>query len=94
MPLSKRQDYLVESEIADVKNVAAPGFMGAGMGSAIGGAKFLERFAGGTRWAHVDIAGTAWTTRPLPGISRGATGYGVRLLDTFAIGCSKAAAAK
>jgi leucyl aminopeptidase len=84
MPLSKRQDYLVESEIADVKNVAAPGFMGAGMGSAIGGAKFLERFAAGTRWAHIDIAGTAWTTRPLPGITRGPTGYGVRLLDAFA----------
>jgi leucyl aminopeptidase len=94
LPLSKRQDYLVDSDIADVKNVAAPGFMGVGMGSAIGGAKFLERFAGGTRWAHVDIAGTAWTTRPLPGISRGATGYGVRLLDTFATLLLEGGAAK
>lgn len=84
LPLSKRQDYLVDSDIADVRNVAAPGFMGVGMGSAIGGAKFLERFAGGTRWAHVDMAGTAWATRPLPGIPRGATGYGVRLIDSFA----------
>ena len=82
MPLSKRQDYVVESEIADLKNVGAPGLIGAS-GSAIAGAKFLERFASGTRWAHLDIAGTAWSTRPKPGIARGATGYGVRLIDAF-----------
>ena len=83
LPLSKRQDYLVDSEIADVKNVALGGMFGVGMGSSIGGAKFLERFVGNTRWAHLDIAGTAWATRALPGIARGATGYGVRLLDAF-----------
>ncbi|HET8883594.1 MAG TPA: hypothetical protein VFM56_15605 [Solimonas sp.] len=84
MPLSKRQDYLVDSEIADVRNMGAPGFFGNGAGSAIAGAKFLERFAAGARWAHLDIAGTAWSTRPRPGIPHGATGYGVRLLDAFA----------
>ncbi|MDP9142765.1 MAG: leucyl aminopeptidase [Pseudomonadota bacterium] len=84
LPLSPRQDYLVDSDIADVKNVAAPGFLGVGMGSSIGGAKFLQRFAGTTRWAHLDIAGTAWATRPRSGIPRGATGFGVRLLDRFA----------
>jgi leucyl aminopeptidase len=84
MPLSKRQDYLVDSEIADVKNVAAPGLFGVGMGSAIGGAKFLERFAAGSRWAHLDIAGVAWATRPQTGIAKGPTGFGVRLLDAFA----------
>jgi leucyl aminopeptidase len=84
LPLSPRQDYLVDSEIADVKNVAAPGFLGVGMGSSIGGAKFLQRFAGSTRWAHLDIAGTAWATRPRIGVARGATGFGVRLLDRFA----------
>ncbi|HEY1077559.1 MAG TPA: M17 family peptidase N-terminal domain-containing protein [Fontimonas sp.] len=84
MPLTKRHDYLVESEIADVRNIGAPGTFGASGGSAIAGAKFLERFAEGTRWAHVDIAGTAWSTRPRPGIPRGATGYGVRLIDALA----------
>jgi len=84
MPLSKRQDYLVDSEIADVKNVAASGFLGVGMGSSIGGAKFLERFARDTRWAHLDIAGTAWSTRPHPGIPKGPTGFGVRLLYDLA----------
>lgn len=83
MPLERRQDYLVDSEIADVKNVGVPGFFGVTSGSSIAGAKFLERFATGTRWAHVDIAPTAWTTRPKPGIPRGATGFGVRLLDAF-----------
>jgi leucyl aminopeptidase len=84
MPLSKRQDYLVDSEIADVKNMGAPGFLGVGAGSSISGAKFLERFAGDTRWAHLDIAGMAWSTRPQPGIPKGPTGFGVRLLDEFA----------
>lgn len=84
MPLSRRQDYLVDSEIADVKNLGAPGFFGTGGGSSIAGAKFLERFVSGTRWAHLDIAGVSWATRPLPGIPKGATGYGVRLLDELA----------
>lgn len=83
MPLSKCQDYLVDSEIADVRNMGAPGLFGNAAGSAIAGAKFLERFAAGTRWAHLDIAGTAWSTRPRLGIASGATGYGVRLLDAL-----------
>jgi leucyl aminopeptidase len=84
MPLSKRQDYLVDSEIADVRNMASAGFLGVAAGSSIGGAKFLERFAGDTRWAHLDIAGMAWSTRQLVGIPKGPTGFGVRLLDEFA----------
>lgn len=84
MPLTRRHDYLVESEIADVKNLGAPGFMGSGSGSSISGAKFLEKFAEGTRWAHLDIAGVAWSTRPQPGIPKGATGFGVKLLNEVA----------
>lgn len=84
MPLVKQQDYLVDSEIADVKNVGAAGFWGAGMGSATAGAKFLERFTQGTRWAHLDIAGVAWSSRPRNGMPPGPTGYGVRLLEALA----------
>lgn len=84
MPLSKRYDYTVESEIADVRNMGAPGMFGTSGGSAIAGAKFLEKFAPGTRWAHVDIAGTVWATRPVVGIPKGPTGFGVRLLDALA----------
>jgi leucyl aminopeptidase len=84
MPLTKKHDYIVDSEIADVRNTGVPGLRGAGTGSAIAGAKFLERFAAGTRWAHLDMAGVAMVSRPIIGIPRGATGYGVRLLDAFA----------
>lgn len=84
LPLSPRQDYIVESEIADLKNMGAPGLFGTCGGSSIAGAKFLEKFAAGTRWAHLDIAGVTWSTRPLPGIPKGPTGFGVRLLDALA----------
>lgn len=86
MPLIKRQDYVVESEIADVRNLGAPGFMGNASGSSIAGAKFLEKFATGTRWAHLDIAGVAWATRPPTGIAKGPTGFGARLLDAVVAG--------
>jgi leucyl aminopeptidase len=42
---------------------------------------FLERFVGDVPWAHLDIAGVAWTKRDLPLAAKGATGFGVRLLD-------------
>jgi leucyl aminopeptidase len=61
----------------------------------ISAAQFLQRFVGGGNgkdkdkgaanghvpWAHLDIAGTAWTTKDLPSVPKGATGFGVRLLD-------------
>ncbi|HKY89931.1 MAG TPA: M17 family metallopeptidase, partial [Nevskiaceae bacterium] len=84
MPLNKRYDYVVESEIADVRNMGAAGMFGGSAGSAIAGAKFLEKFTKGTRWAHVDIAGTSVVSRPIPGIAKGATGFGVRLIDALA----------
>ncbi|HSW12833.1 MAG TPA: M17 family peptidase N-terminal domain-containing protein [Solimonas sp.] len=84
MPLTKRHDYIVESDIADVRNTGHPGLRGAGTGSAIAGAKFLERFAVGTPWAHLDMAGVAMVSRPIIGIPKGSTGYGVRLIDALA----------
>ena len=45
------------------------------------GAVFLQQFVGDMPWAHLDIAATAWTSRDLPLAGKGATGYGVRLLD-------------
>ena len=83
LPLVAAQDYLVDSEVADVANVGAPGFVGAGAGSPTAGAKFLERFARGARWAHLDIAGTAWSSRRTTFAAKGATGFGVRLLDRW-----------
>ena len=52
-------------------------------GGSITAACFLERFVNKVPWAHIDIAGTAWAENDLPLSGQGATGFGVRLLDTF-----------
>ena len=69
-------EYLVElrSDTADFVN------SGAREGGAIIAAKFLEHFARDLRWAHLDIAPTAWAHGERPHETRGATGFGVRLL--------------
>ncbi len=48
--------------------------------TAIAAAEFLHHFVGGTPWAHVDIAGTAWDVPRAYLVGKGATGFGVRLL--------------
>lgn len=79
-PLSPAYDKLLDSNIADIKNVQRSG-PGAGAGS-ITAAQFLQRFIEGeTKWAHLDIAGTAWKTTDDPREPSWGTGYGVRLLD-------------
>ncbi len=76
MPLDKAYDKLIDSPIADMKNIG-----GKGAGS-ITAAQFLQRFiADGTPWAHIDIAGMAWSEKPGRTWGKGATGYGVRLID-------------
>ena len=76
MPLGKAYDKLIDSPIADMKNIG-----GKGAGS-ITAAQFLQRFiADGTPWAHIDIAGMAWSDKPGRTWGKGATGYGVRLID-------------
>jgi leucyl aminopeptidase len=77
-PLSKAYDKLIDSPIADMKN------MGARYGGSITAAQFLQRFIEDNRpWAHLDIAGMVWADKPGATWDKGATGYGVRLLDTF-----------
>ena len=77
-PLSATYDKLIDSPIADVKNV---GPRGAG---SITAAQFLQRFVDeGVKWAHLDIAGMVWSDKPGTHHDKGATGYGVRLLDRF-----------
>jgi len=76
MPLGPKYDKLIDSDIADMKNVG-----GGRDGGSITAAQFLQRFVkDGVAWAHLDIAGMAWgkgnETTP-----KGATAYGVRLLD-------------
>ena len=78
-PLHKNYDKLMDSKIADIQNINYSG----GAGS-ITAAQFLQRFLKkNTPWAHLDIAGMAWTKKDLDIIPTGATGYGVKLLNKF-----------
>jgi leucyl aminopeptidase len=78
-PLHKNYDKLMNSKIADIQNINYSG----GAGS-ITAAQFLQRFLkNNTPWAHLDIAGMAWTKKDLDIIPTGATGYGVKLLNKF-----------
>ena len=77
-PLGDAYNKLIDSPIADMKNV---GPRGAG---SITAAQFIQRFVDpGVRWAHLDIAGMVWADKPGPNYDKGATGYGVRLLDRY-----------
>ena len=78
MPLGEPYDKLIESPIADMKNV------GPREGGSITAAVFLQRFIeNGVKWAHLDIAGMAWADKASHLYDKGATGYGVALLDRF-----------
>ena len=79
LPLT--QDYMdmIKSDVADIKNI--------GIGKAAGtitAAAFLKSAIKNTPWAHLDIAGVAWTqgaaTKEKPYNPKGATGFGVRLI--------------
>ena len=55
---------------------------GRGAGSILA-AKFLQRFTNNVPWAHLDIAGVTWAQKDLPLCAKGATAFGVRLLERF-----------
>jgi len=78
LPMGDSYDKLIESPIADMKNV------GPRQGGSITAAQFIKRFVeDGVKWAHLDIAGMVWAAKPGPLWDKGATGYGVRLLDAY-----------
>jgi leucyl aminopeptidase len=79
LPLADAYDKQIDTDAADMKNISD----GRGAGSTIG-ATFLKRFvAKDTSWAHLDIAGVAWSKKDQPTVPKGATAFGVRLLDRF-----------
>ena len=78
LPLAKSYDREIDSDATDVKKIAS----GRAGGSIIG-AQFLQRFVNDVPWAHLDIAGTAWSTKDTATVPKGATAFGVRLLDRF-----------
>jgi leucyl aminopeptidase len=75
MPLDDEYDEALKSNFADMANV------GSRAGGAITAAMFLRRYTGKYRWAHLDIAGTAWKS----GAAKGATGRPVPLLTHFVL---------
>ncbi len=79
LPLHRNYDKLINSKYADVQNINYAG----GAGS-ITAAQFLQRFIlNKTPWAHLDIAGMAFSKKAASINSGGATGFGVRLLNDF-----------
>ena len=76
MPVDEEYDEALKSNFADMGNV------GPRAGGSITAAMFLKRFAGKYRWAHLDIAGTAWKS----GAAKGGTGRPVPLLTHFVLG--------
>jgi leucyl aminopeptidase len=77
LPLWDDYGELMKSDIADLKNA------GGAMAGTISAGWFLKQFAGKAKWAHLDIAGTAWEEKGRPYLPKGATGVGVRLLVEY-----------
>ncbi len=73
-PLYDEYKEQIKSDVADIKNIARNG---AGVTTA---GAFLSKFTEKYKWAHIDIAGVAWTNNAIPIAPKGATGFGVRLL--------------
>jgi len=78
LPLAREYRKLLDSQVADMKNIGGP------YGGAITAALFLAEFVGDTPWAHLDIAGPMDVDADDGWNSRGATGYGTRLLIDLA----------
>ncbi|MBK9180804.1 MAG: leucyl aminopeptidase [Acidimicrobiales bacterium] len=75
LPLPAEYRSQLDSEVADLKNIGAPGQAGA-----LTAGLFLQAFVGDVPWVHLDIAGPARAEADDGWISRGGTGFGVRTL--------------
>lgn len=78
LPMDDGYKDMIKGFHADISNTGD----GRGAGS-ITAAKFLEHFVNKVPWAHLDIANSAWTKKPTDLSAKGATGFGVRLLNAF-----------
>ncbi len=80
LPLIEEYREFLKSEVADLNNVGPRG------GGAITAGLFLKEFAGSTPWAHLDIAGPAFSEKDLPLAPKGGTGVAVRTILTYLTG--------
>ena len=75
LPLAPEYDKLIDSDIADMKNI------GGRLAGSITAGQFLQRFVNDVPWAHLDVAGTAMDSKKTPINQSWGGGWGVRLLD-------------
>ena len=75
LPLPKQYRKLIDSEIADMKNIGSGGY-----GGALTAGLFLQEFVNDVPWVHLDIAGPARANADDGYAPRGGTGFGVRTL--------------
>lgn len=78
LPLGPDYDKMIDSKFADMKNI------GGRFAGSITAAQFLKRFVGETKWAHLDVAGTAMSSPSNDINVSWASGFGVKLLDQWA----------
>jgi leucyl aminopeptidase len=78
MPMNDAYDKAINSDAADVKNIAGNRDAGS-----IIGAQFIQRFVNNVPWAHLDIAGVTWAKKDSGTVPKGSTAFGVRLLDRY-----------
>ena len=75
LPVSAEYSKQIRSDIADIKNIGPRGKAGTIMG-----AVFIQEFIDKAKWAHLDIAGTAWADGARPHQAKGPTGVAIRTL--------------
>jgi leucyl aminopeptidase len=75
LPVSKEYSKMIKSDIADIKNIGP-----ARKAGTIMGAVFIQEFVDKAKWAHLDIAGTAWSDNDKPHQGKGPTGVAIRTL--------------
>ena len=78
LPIHKDHHEQIKGTYGDIQNTSTVRYAGASTAAA-----FLEQFVGKTKWAHLDIAGPAFTQTPKKYESKGATGFGLRMLIKF-----------
>ena len=83
LPLAKEYRKLLDSNVADFKNVGGP------YGGTITASLFLSEFVGDTPWAHLDIAGPRNVDADEGWLTKGATAFGTRLLIDLCANFSK-----
>jgi leucyl aminopeptidase len=88
LPLEKAYRKLLDSNVADMRNIGGP------HGGVITSSLFLSEFVGDVPWAHLDIAGPMASDADDGWLSKGATGFGTRLLIELATTFSAGAVRK